>query len=282
MPTPKAPILGSAGGAANSTSAATAGGNGGGAIILEAADIQIDGSIEADGASPLAASGVARGGGSGGFIAILAAHLTGTGTISVRGGDGPVATGLAPAFKANHGGGGGGGVIFFHARDNASTITPDVAGGATGNCPAAASGKDGTAPSLASDPVFCVDADQDGYTSAACGGDDCNDSDPTVHPTAKEVCNGVDDNCVDGVDEGADICVAGSTCDTALKMCVGESDAGTDAGPVAGSPPKYVTFESGCSIGESDGPLGGLAVVGLGLTALVARRRRRSAASADR
>jgi len=31
---------------------------------------------------------------------------------------------------------------------------------------------------------------------------DCNDANPTVKPGAPEVCNGVDDNCVGGVDEG--------------------------------------------------------------------------------
>jgi alpha-tubulin suppressor-like RCC1 family protein len=33
-------------------------------------------------------------------------------------------------------------------------------------------------------------------------GNDCNDVDPTVNSFATELCNGVDDNCIDGIDEG--------------------------------------------------------------------------------
>ena len=35
----------------------------------------------------------------------------------------------------------------------------------------------------------------------ACGSD-CNDANPDVHPNIPEVCNGIDDNCRGGVDEG--------------------------------------------------------------------------------
>jgi len=44
-----------------------------------------------------------------------------------------------------------------------------------------------------------VDSDNDGYTVS---GGDCDDSNPAVNPGAVEVCNGIDDNCVGGIDEG--------------------------------------------------------------------------------
>jgi hypothetical protein len=52
------------------------------------------------------------------------------------------------------------------------------------------------------------DLDNDGYYDRACsntggkGGNDCNDSNASVHPDLPEVCNGIDDNCAGGVDEG--------------------------------------------------------------------------------
>jgi agmatine/peptidylarginine deiminase len=43
----------------------------------------------------------------------------------------------------------------------------------------------------------CVDQDGDGYSSEVCGGDDCNDADPSIHP-------GAADNCGDGIDRDCD------------------------------------------------------------------------------
>ena len=43
-----------------------------------------------------------------------------------------------------------------------------------------------------------LDADGDGYDRAA----DCDNTNAAVHPGAAEVCDRIDNNCVDGVDEG--------------------------------------------------------------------------------
>jgi len=65
----------------------------------------------------------------------------------------------------------------------------------------------------------CQDIDGDGYSrTVGCGPLDCNDLNAAIHPGATEVCNGIDDNCVNGVDEG-NVCGTG-----------GASGAGGDTG----------------------------------------------------
>ena len=61
---------------------------------------------------------------------------------------------------------------------------------ATGCPPDSSDPKDDTGSGL-------VDADGDGYGSQ----EDCDDSDPSVHPGAADACNGVDDDCDGEVDE---------------------------------------------------------------------------------
>jgi len=55
-----------------------------------------------------------------------------------------------------------------------------------------------------------VDADHDGFIGkapdgvpATCGGIDCDDTDPNVHPGAAEACDGKDNDCNGNVDDGA-------------------------------------------------------------------------------
>jgi hypothetical protein len=67
------------------------------------------------------------------------------------------------------------------------------------------------------------DGDGDGYAAVSVGGADCDDTDPTVHPGAAELCNGIDDDC-DGVQD--DAFSVGGACESAANDC-GEVAAGT-------------------------------------------------------
>lgn len=60
-----------------------------------------------------------------------------------------------------------------------------------------------------------IDVDGDGDPPLACGGADCDDTDPTRYGAATEICNGIDDDCnglLDGPDEDDDGDLASDLC----------------------------------------------------------------------
>lgn len=84
------------------------------------------------------------------------------------------------------------------------------------------------------DTAICLDADGDGHRAATCGGSDCDDTDPAVHPGAFEPCDSPRDlDC-----EPATECPMGTACDSSSGLCVsacfeggcGPGDTCTDTG----------------------------------------------------
>lgn len=68
--------------------------------------------------------------------------------------------------------------------------------------------------------IGCTDVDGDGHIAAGdCGGDDCDDADPAVAPSLDEICDGLDNNCVDGVDEGWDFQIDSENCGACGVVC---------------------------------------------------------------
>jgi len=146
-----------------------------------------------------------------------------------------------------------------------------------------------------------VDGDQDldGVASPECGGDDCDDLDPTAFPGAEEVCDGVDRNCdgeaerVDEDEDGyLDWSCGGEDCDDTdvwkhpgvVERCNGldddcdgspepEADCADGEDPTPGGPGDGPG--DGCdgeaSIAGADGGSGGALLL---LLALAGRRRR--------
>jgi len=98
---------------------------------------------------------------------------------------------------------------------------------------------------------ICTDSDSDGYNieGGACGQVDCNDNNVNVNPGATEICNGVDDNCVNGIDEtGNALCDDSIVCTD--NVCLGLSGCGYVENHLSCQDGVYCNGVEFCSISE--------------------------------
>ena len=94
---------------------------------------------------------------------------------------------------------------------------------------------------------ICPDADADGYEDAACGGPDCDDTNPDTYPGAVEDCFDTIDNDCDGLADGDDDECA---CDIPdLMIECGATVTGTTIGGVG-----VLSRYPGCATYEETGP----------------------------
>ncbi|MCA9579863.1 MAG: putative metal-binding motif-containing protein, partial [Myxococcales bacterium] len=78
---------------------------------------------------------------------------------------------------------------------------------------------DGYGDEDASSSKYCVDPGP-GWSQSR---DDCNDTVPTANPAGNEVCNGIDDDCNDEIDEGPPSSLCTDVCCDVEKVCDGDA-----------------------------------------------------------
>lgn len=267
--------LGSAGGAGGKTPGPI-GGSGGGSVILEAAEIEVYGTINVSGDSGLSINGVGSGGGAGGEIRLQASVFTWGAKAKL------LATGgIGGKAATESGGSGGGGLIWLRGGpDPVAGVVLDVTGGASaeGCMSGAGKGADGLVDKDTT-PFACRDLDGDGFAASLCGKEDCDDADKNINPMVKDLCDLVDNNCNMVVDDPATACAAGLVCQTGKCIPAMDGDAGTDNDGGTAAAPEVLEYRGGCSVPSapsSAAPLAALGVVVAFGTHALRRNRRKS------
>ena len=264
------------------------GGDGGGALRIDAAVVDLAGSVDMSGTSGTDGAG----GGSGGGVLLYVDSGSVTGSLVVSGGRGSGSGG----YSGGGGGGGGGRLKLFHGGLDLEQLTTDISGG-DGPCNyhephPGTSYTDEVDTDRDGDGVLWVDGDCDDWDAAVfpgqvesangvdddCDGQideediadededgdgwtveagDCDDSDPERHPEAEELDDGVDNDCDGAVDEG---------------FVTPPVDSGTDSG--SGDTDSAEPEDEGETEAEGCGCAGTVAPGWLLPLALLLRRRR--------
>ncbi len=102
----------------------------------------------------------------------------------------------------------------------------------------------------------CIDGDHDGYNATyavpgVCGVVDCNDTNSSINPGAIEACNGVDDDCVGGIDNGLIVpllTLQAGVCNGYNKTCMGVGGWVDNYAIV----PNYQSPEATCDLLDND------------------------------
>lgn len=127
------------------------------------------------------------------------------------------------------------------AAPTSTTAADGPTGDTTDTTDTGASSSDGTTGD--------ADADRDGYLPP----EDCDDSDPDVHPGAPERCNGADDDCDPATDEDGVVSVDGQGSYPSIAAGVAAAMAGSEVRVCAGTWLETVTIDLDLSLVAQEG-----------------------------